>query len=226
MEFMKKMTFSELERAMTAARLVGEKLYGIIVFTRDSFSRYYTLEERSYLVDNMTSMHFQPGATSGSIVGDCLDEADVGARLDRCMKEEGWVPEYCYLIERTCRYCKYLHSLKPDSEAFVCNMGWIISPLCLDNKKCKDWKCKELREEKPAMKNCYYFAEVPEPGSFGKAEALKAGNLTSAKREASRKSCFYGTTLVIGTELNEDGFIKPESVLASKIDGKWEDYEC
>ncbi len=34
MDFMKKMTFSELERAMTAARLVGEKLYGIIVFTR------------------------------------------------------------------------------------------------------------------------------------------------------------------------------------------------
>lgn len=28
------------------------------------------------------------------------------------------------------------------------------------------------------------------------------------------------------TELNEDGFIKPESVLASKIAGKWEDYEC
>ena len=142
------------------------------------------------------------------------------------MREEGWVPEYCYLIERTCRYCKYLHSLKPDSEAFVCNMGWIISPLCLDKKKCKDWKCKELREEKHVTKSCYYFAEVPEPGSFGKAEALKADNLTSAKREASRKSCFYWTTLVIGTELNGDGFIKPESVLASKIDGKWEDYEC
>lgn len=132
MDFMKKMAFSEMEKAMVASNLVGEKLYGIIVFTRDSFSRYYTLEERSYLVDNMTSMHFQPGAASGAIVGDCLDEA----------------------------------------------------------------------------------------------EALKASNLISAKREASRKSCFYWTTLVIGTELNEDGFIKPESVLTSKIDGKWEDYEC
>ena len=142
------------------------------------------------------------------------------------MKEEGWVPEYCYLVEHTCRYCKYLHSLKPDSEAYVCNMGWIISPLCLDKKKCKDWKCKELREEKHVTKSCYYFAEVPEPGSFGKAEELKASNLTAAKREASRKSGFFGTVLVIGTELSEDGFIKPESVLASKIDGKWEDYEC
>lgn len=136
MDFMKKMTFSEMEKAMVASNLIGEKLYGIIVFKESSFSRYYTLEERSYLVDNMTSMHFQPGAASGSIVGDCLDETDFGARLDRCMREEGWVPEYCYLIERTCRYCKYLHSLKPDSEAFVCNMGWIISPLCLDKKKC------------------------------------------------------------------------------------------
>lgn len=166
MDFMKKMAFSEMEKAMVASNLVGEKLYGIIVFTRDSFSRYYTLEERSYLVDNMTSMHFQPGAASGAIVGDCLDEADFGARLDRCMKEEGWVPEYCYLVEHTCRYCKYLHSLKPDSEAYVCNMGWIISPLCLDKKKCKDWKCKELREEKHVTKSCYYFAEVPEPGSL------------------------------------------------------------
>ena len=71
-----------------------------------------------------------------------------------------------------------------------------------------------------------YFAEVSDVGSFAKAEPLKAQNLVSAKREASRKAAFYGTVLTIGTELTRDGFIKPESVLASKIDGKWEDYEC
>lgn len=210
---------------MVASNLIGEKLYGIIVFKESSFSRYYTLEERSYLVDNMTSMHFQPGAASDSVVGDCLDGEDDGARLDRCMKEEGWVPEYCYLVEGTCRYCEYLHSLAPDSKAFVCNMGWIISPRVIDKKHCKDWKCKELKEYKP-VKRSYYFAEVPEPGSFGKAEELKASNLTAAKREASRKSGFFGTVLVIGTDISKDGFIKPESVLASKIDGEWEDYEC
>lgn len=225
MDFMKKMTFSEMERTMTAASLVGEKLYGIIVFKENSFKRYYTQQERSYLVDSITSMHFNPNALSDSIVGDCLDGEDDGARLDRCMKEEGWVPEYCYLVERTCRYCEYLHSLAPDSEALVCNMGWIISPRVIDKKHCKDWKCKELKEYKP-IKRSYYFAEVPEPGSFGKAKELKASNLTAAKREASRKSGFFGTVLVIGTELSEDGFIKPESVLTSKIDGEWEDYEC
>lgn len=73
---------------------------------------------------------------------------------------------------------------------------------------------------------CYHDAIYGKSWCKLHAEELKASNLTAAKREASRKSGFFGTVLVIGTELSEDGFIKPESVLTSKIDGEWEDYEC
>ena len=70
----------------------------------------------------------------------------------------------------------------------------------------------------------YYFMETMNPNSFCKAEALKANTLTAAKREASRKSCFYGTTLTIGTRLldGSDGFVDPDSVVAVKSNGKWE----
>lgn len=68
-----------------------------------------------------------------------------------------------------------------------------------------------------------YFAEVSDVGSNRKAEPLRAKTLTAAKREASRRPCFYCTCLIIGTELNEHGFIKPECVVATKVSGKWMD---
>lgn len=70
----------------------------------------------------------------------------------------------------------------------------------------------------------YYFVETMNANSFRKAEALKADTLTAAKREASRKSCFYGTTITIGTRLldGSDGFVDPDSVVAVKSNGKWE----
>lgn len=51
----------------------------------------------------------------------------------------------------------------------------------------------------------YYISE--NNGGLRKAEKLKATNLAAAKREATRKALHYGTRLVIGTEVNKDGFI-------------------
>ncbi|WP_109078905.1 hypothetical protein [Aggregatibacter kilianii] len=70
----------------------------------------------------------------------------------------------------------------------------------------------------------YYFTETNGINVYATAEQLKAGNLSDAKREASRRQCFQGTTLKIGTiySLNADGLLVDE--IASKEDGqKWVD---
>ena len=67
----------------------------------------------------------------------------------------------------------------------------------------------------------YYFSEVQNSGSHRKAIELKADTLTSAKREATKKSYFYDTVLKIGTELDND-FLDDDSVVCLKnINGKW-----
>lgn len=68
-----------------------------------------------------------------------------------------------------------------------------------------------------------YFAEVTDVGSVRKAEPLKADNLAVAKREATRKQKFFGTCLVIGTSVNEFGFIESSSIVAHKVGDKWLD---
>ena len=63
----------------------------------------------------------------------------------------------------------------------------------------------------------YYMSENNR--GFRKAKKLNATTLTAAKREATRKQVFQGTRLVIGTEVNEDGFITEAK--AVKKDGLW-----
>lgn len=63
----------------------------------------------------------------------------------------------------------------------------------------------------------YYISE--DNGGFLKAEKLNATTLAAAKREATRKQVFQGTRLVIGTEVNKDGFITEAK--AVKKDGLW-----
>lgn len=63
----------------------------------------------------------------------------------------------------------------------------------------------------------YYMSE--NNGGFRKAEKLKAETLTAAKREATRKQVFQGTRVAIGTELNENGFLK--EAVSIKKDGLW-----
>ena len=75
---------------------------------------------------------------------------------------------------------------------------------------------------KEQPKQAYYFAELQNVGSYRQAEKLKATSLRAAKREASMRQVFQGTTLEIGNSVNTDGFItKP---IARKEAGKhWED---
>ena len=74
---------------------------------------------------------------------------------------------------------------------------------------------------KEQPKQAYYFAELQNAGSYRQAEKLKATSLRAAKREASMRQVFQGTTLEIGNSVNEDGFIL--NPVARKEDGKtWE----
>nr|DAF02183.1 MAG TPA: hypothetical protein [Caudoviricetes sp.] len=75
---------------------------------------------------------------------------------------------------------------------------------------------------KEQPKQAYYFAELQNAGSYRQAEKLKATSLRAAKREASMRQVFQGTTLEIGNSVNEDGFIL--NPIARKEVGKhWED---
>jgi hypothetical protein len=70
----------------------------------------------------------------------------------------------------------------------------------------------------------YYFSESNNVNAFAPAEPLNATTLNSAKIEASRRQCFYGTTIKIGTidSLNADGLLVNE--ISSKESGKkWVD---
>lgn len=74
---------------------------------------------------------------------------------------------------------------------------------------------------KEQPKQAYYFAELQNAGSYRQAEKLKATSLRAAKREASMRQVFQGTTLEIGNSVSEDGFIL--NPVARKEDGKtWE----
>lgn len=74
---------------------------------------------------------------------------------------------------------------------------------------------------KEQPKQAYYFAELQNAGSYRQAEKLKATSLRAAKREASMRQVFQGTTLEIGSSVSEDGFIL--NPVARKEDGKtWE----
>lgn len=65
----------------------------------------------------------------------------------------------------------------------------------------------------------FYVAEVQNVNSVREAEEISAKDLTEAKRKASRGQAFYGTVLVIGTEIDENGFITDPMVY--KESGKW-----
>ena len=104
---MKKITWSEFEKAMWKFNEAHgyttngnkERLRGIVVFTEDSFSKPYTVKERSYEVDS-DQKAFLPNQIGYSIFGDCLDGRDLGVRLDWYMKDKNpWKVEYCYLLE-------------------------------------------------------------------------------------------------------------------------------
>ncbi len=106
---MKKITWSELCEAMRKFNeehgytCKGNKmrLEGVVVFTEDSFTKPFTEKERSYLLTS-DNKAFLPNQCSNSIFADCLDEKDLGVRIDWYMhdKQMPWKVEYCYLLEK------------------------------------------------------------------------------------------------------------------------------
>lgn len=101
---MEKITFAELRDRMfkfNEEHPDGKStLYGVIVFTEDSFNRPYTETERTYKTTN-DQKGFQHGKISNSIFAHCLDGKDYGVRLDWYMRDlngekDGWKVEYCY----------------------------------------------------------------------------------------------------------------------------------
>ena len=101
---MKKITWSELCKAMWkfneehgyTTKGNAERLRGVVVFTKDSFTKPYTEIQRSYefTSDNKA---FLPNQHSNSIFACCLDGTDDGVRIDWYMPN--WKVEYCYLLE-------------------------------------------------------------------------------------------------------------------------------
>ncbi len=68
------------------------------------------------------------------------------------------------------------------------------------------------------MKKIYYFSEVDNLNSYRQAEKIEAESLTVAKKIASRRQAFQGTSLKIGWGIDSQGFI--DEVLAVKEPGK------
>ena len=68
-----------------------------------------------------------------------------------------------------------------------------------------------------------YMSELMNANALSKAEPLKAKDLTAAKREASRKQAFQDTVLELGTEVDEEGFLR--NVVSCKENGRWEDVD-
>lgn len=98
---MRKVTYAEFESKMFQ---FNEKhsnghddctLTGVIVYKQENWDKPYTLEERSYEVNNHCN-GFRGGLISGAIWGNCLDGKDVGVRLDWY----NWKVEYCYFISK------------------------------------------------------------------------------------------------------------------------------
>lgn len=97
---MKKITFSELEKAFwdfNQSHSNGEgKEYitGVIVYKASNWDKEFTETERSYRTSSKNRA-FQAGKISNSIFANCLDGKDLGVRLDWY----DWEIDYCYLDE-------------------------------------------------------------------------------------------------------------------------------
>lgn len=119
--------------------------------------------------------------------------------------------------------------LNPGSVKHLCTGIGKVKPRLLEGEECRKsggvWLITREGMErlygKEQPKQAYYFAELQNASSYRQAEKLKATSLRAAKREASMRQVFQGTTLEIGNSVSEDGFIL--NPVARKEDGKtWE----
>ena len=70
-------------------------------------------------------------------------------------------------------------------------------------------------------KNAYYIMETT-PGGYREAKKIHATSLTAAKRAASRGQVFYGTELLIGLSVDENGFVR-KPIAVKHVGGEWVD---
>lgn len=93
---MEKISFEEL------LKLAKGKQWSkaVIVFTKGSFNKPYSEEQRSYKIYSDAKI-FNSEMIGTSLFGDCLDGTDQGVRLDIYMKEpkNRWEIDYCYILE-------------------------------------------------------------------------------------------------------------------------------
>lgn len=97
-------TYEELTSLFRAIEEKGKEqihIVGYIVFTKDSFTKPYTEEERTYIVSS-DNKAFQPNKGGYSIYANCLDGKDLCVRIERYMAKEkggadGWKVEKCYI---------------------------------------------------------------------------------------------------------------------------------
>lgn len=74
-----------------------EKEYGVIVFTKESFDKEYSVIERSYQVLSKCKF-FNNKMLGNSLMGDCLDGKDYNVRLE-CYLDD-WEIDYCYFVDK------------------------------------------------------------------------------------------------------------------------------
>lgn len=100
-----KLMFREFRKRMfehNSAPGLKEPVYGVVVFTEDSFSRQYSLESRSYRVSS-DNKAFRAGNYSVSLFGSALDGSDFGVKISAYMcdlngGEDGWKVDHCYFL--------------------------------------------------------------------------------------------------------------------------------
>ncbi len=74
----------------------AQRIYAVVVYGQENFSKPYSLEARSYLISNLCGKAFFTTVSgSRSMSGDSLDGTDVAVRLDAYP----WEVEYCYFSD-------------------------------------------------------------------------------------------------------------------------------
>lgn len=88
-------SFSEFNEIMWDAREAGKLAVGVIVFKKDNWKTEYSLESRSYRVNNMDN-YFDKDKISQAWWASNLDGTDNNIRLDYYIND--WKIDYCYIL--------------------------------------------------------------------------------------------------------------------------------
>jgi hypothetical protein len=91
----KHISFSEFNEIMWDAREAGKLAVGVIVFKKDNWKTEYSLESRSYRVNNIDN-YFDKDKISQAWWASNLDGTDNNIRLDYYIND--WKIDYCYIL--------------------------------------------------------------------------------------------------------------------------------